>query len=59
MFKTLVFMDNAIRVVPVQFEANVPVALIDGHRVPLDPALLRHVLQDEIAYWYALQVLHP
>jgi hypothetical protein len=59
MFKTLAYVRGAVRVINIQFEANIPVAIIDGSRVPLDPALLRHVLQDDVAYWYALEVLHP
>jgi hypothetical protein len=59
MFKTLAYVEGRIRVISVQFRANIPIAVIDGSESPLDPSLLRHVLQDEIAYWYELEVMRP
>jgi hypothetical protein len=59
MYKTLAYVEGRVRVISIEFRANIPIAIIDGSEIPLDPALLRHVLQDEIAYWYALEVLRP
>jgi hypothetical protein len=60
MFKALVFVHREIRVVHIQFELNVPFAVMDdGSRIPLDPDLLRHVAEVQPVYFYEHELLLP
>jgi hypothetical protein len=58
-FKTLVFMRGEIRVVTVMFENRVPVAVIDGTRIPLNPLALHHIEQEQPKLYYLYEVLPP
>jgi hypothetical protein len=59
-FKTLVFLNAQLRVVHVQFELNVPFAVMDdGSRIPLEPDLLRHVEEVQPVYFYEHELIPP